>query len=71
MRKPYRPHRSGFSFQRKQAVPRGRCATIDRLVEVLTAKLNRSPTDHEIASILAVSIESVTRLRASKRGGAA
>jgi DNA-directed RNA polymerase specialized sigma subunit len=68
-RTSYKPNRDSFSFQRKTAVPRGREATINRIVEVLSGELGRVPTDREVAAILAISLEGVQRIRSSKKGG--
>jgi hypothetical protein len=53
---------------RWQAVPRGRSATIDRIIALLSEERGRIPSDAEIASTLAISINGVARLRASHCG---
>jgi hypothetical protein len=57
-----------FARRNKTAVPPGREATIDRIVAVLTHKFGRVPSDREVASILAISVEGVSRLRVKQRG---
>ncbi|MFL5285364.1 MAG: sigma-70 domain-containing protein [Rhodopila sp.] len=44
---------------------RGRLATISNLEANLTAKLGRTPTDGELASMLAMPLQRLRRLRGS------
>lgn len=50
------------------AVPKGRAATILRLIDTLAAKFGRPPTDTELAAMLATSEVHVARVRRKLEG---
>ena len=49
---------------RRPSAPRGRVATVARLIERLTRETGRPPTDAELAALLATSVHHVARARA-------
>jgi hypothetical protein len=49
--------------RRRASVPRGRAATVARLIQSLTARNGQPPTDAELAAMLATSEAHVRRAR--------
>jgi DNA-directed RNA polymerase specialized sigma subunit len=55
-----RPFRQG-----RHSAPRGRTSTIARLIERLTRETGRTPTDQQLAALLATSVAHIARARAA------
>ena len=58
-KRPYRPHPAAVRLR-----DLARAGTISRLADEMRKRLGRDPSDQEIASILARSVEAISRLRA-------
>jgi hypothetical protein len=65
---PYRRDKSDHKIGLRQTLssPKGRGATISRLIEVIRQRTGHTPDDAELARVLATTPESIRRIRGAR-----